>query len=249
MLRLLKLMLIAASMILTSCYYLQSTGEPLEVVRFPANAGGSATKDLMVLLPGIGDYPQAFQRNEFIRTLRDSGLMLDAVAVNSHIGYYTDRSLLKRLKEDVVQPAISQGYERIHFVGISLGGYGTLLYMRSHPEDVSSAILIAPYLGEPGHYNYLLDPSGWDHPAEGAENIWPWLESLPADQLQRVYLGYGDRDQYAEGHRLLNGLLPTGHTITVAGDHSWVTWQSLWPMLLSTAEALQDGSAPVVAER
>lgn len=248
MFRVWKFLLIASVLSLSGCYYFQSTRQPIEIVRFPSTADqATSTKDLMIFLPGIGDYPEAFEQNEFVRTLRESDLPVDAIAVNSHIGYYTDRSLLIRLKEDVVDPALAQGYEKIHFVGVSLGGYGTLLYMRSHPQDIASAILIAPYLGEPDHYNYLLDMAGWGEPTEGADNIWPWLQSLPKDQLDRVYMGYGDGDHYAAGQRLLGDLLPPENSISIAGDHSWVTWRSLWPLLLSKAEQLQDEK--VMAER
>jgi pimeloyl-ACP methyl ester carboxylesterase len=244
-------LLIISPLLLSSCYYLQRTGAPLEVIEFPiAKEKGVVARDLIVLLPGIGDYPEAFQRNEFIRTLRhQQDLAADAVAVNSHIGYYTDRSLLDRLKEDVVEPAFSRGYERIHFVGVSLGGYGSLLYMRSHPDDVTSVILVAPYLGEPEHYNYLLGLSGWGEPVRARENIWPWLESLPKETLAQIYLGYGDSDDYATGQILLSRLLPTGNSTSVVGDHSWVTWQSLWPELLSRADPLHDDGEEVIAER
>lgn len=229
---------------LQSCYYLQSAREPLSLIHYPfSGIDESSTderpKDLMVLLPGIGDYPDQFQRHAFIADLREQKLPVDAVAVNAHIGYYTERNLLIRLKWDVVEPAFAQGYERIHFVGVSLGGYGTLLYMRSHPDDVASAILLAPYLGEPEHYHYLRDVAGSGEPAQGEENIWPWLEQLPDEALGKIYLGYGRSDQYADSHQLLASLLPQEHSLAITGGHTWSTWQLIWPQLLSRSESLQ----------
>src|SRR5690606_11951883 len=175
-----RIVVLAVSMLvlplLQSCYFLQSANKPLETIHYSLSPAGETTKDLMILLPGIGDYPDQFERHEFLAALQ--GMPVDAVAVNSHLAYYTERNLLTRLKHDVVEPAFEQGYERLHFVGISLGGYGILLYMRSHPEDVSSAILLSPYLGEPEHYHYLLDSAA--RPDGGEENIWPWLSRVPA---------------------------------------------------------------------
>lgn len=221
-------------LLLQSCYFLQSANKPLDTVYYRLSQAGDATKDLMIFLPGIGDSPDQFERHEFLAALQ--GMPMDAVAVNSHLAYYTERNLLTRLKQDVVEPAFAKGYERLHFVGISLGGYGIMLYMRSYAEDVSSAILLSPYLGEPEHYRYLLDSAA--RPAEGEENIWPWLSQVPARELEKIYLGYGESDSYVQSQSLLRQLLPDDNSLAVDGGHTWATWEVIWPELLSRAEPL-----------
>ncbi|MGQ9426028.1 alpha/beta hydrolase-fold protein [Gilvimarinus sp. F26214L] len=238
-----------AMLALQGCYYLQPSRAPIETVFYPAHGElrADTVKDLVVMLPGIGDYPEAFARHQFVGELQASGLPLDAVAVNAHLGYYNQRSLLIRLKEDVVDPAKAQGYERIHFVGISLGGYGTLLYMRNYPEDVSSAILIAPYLGRPEHYAHLTT-DGME-PVLERENLWPWLQSLSGETLARIYLGFGASDTYAESHQLLRDMLPRDHSTVVAGAHRWTTWQRLWPELLLQAQGVKGEGLDRLAKR
>jgi hypothetical protein len=42
----------------------------------------------------------------------------DLVAVDAHLGYYYKRTIIDRLREDVLVPAKVQGYRRIVVVGI-----------------------------------------------------------------------------------------------------------------------------------
>lgn len=235
--------------VLQSCYYLQSASEPIETIYYPlASKRDPAAKDLMVMLPGLGDYAETFERNGLLDEVRERKLGMDVIAVNAHIGYYSDRTLLTRLQEDVVEPAFAKGYRRIHFMGISLGGYGTLLYMREHPEHVSSAILLGPYLGEPEFYGYLLDLVAGRKNVVDEANIWAWLADLPEDTRRTIYLGHGKSDRYAESHRLLRRFLPPQNTISVEGAHDWSAWRILWSRLLSRAEPLKGAAAMEKAE-
>src|SRR5690554_1606675 len=107
-----------------ACYYLQGANTPIRTILYSAPADvarDEPVKDLLLLLPGIRDYPEYFQQHNFIHALHGKGIPVDVVAVNAHYRYYATRTLLDRLKEDVVDPAFARGYERIHFAGISLG--------------------------------------------------------------------------------------------------------------------------------
>ena len=122
---------------------------PPATISYPAQAQPAAhADDLLVLLPGIGDYASAFAQHGFVEQLHAAHYNIDVVAVNAHFKYYEARNLVEQLHQHVVLPALAQGYQRIHFAGVSLGGFGVLLYQREHPELVTSAILLAPYLGE-----------------------------------------------------------------------------------------------------
>lgn len=226
--------------LLQACYYLQSADKPIETIYYPiASVAEPAAKDLMIMLPGLGDYAETFEQNGLLDVLREREFAVDVIAVNAHMGYYANRTLLSRLYEDVVAPAMEKGYRRIHFMGISLGGYGALLYMREHPQQVSSAILLGPYLGEPDFYGYLLDTAAARKDVVDEGNIWPWLEGLPEEDRNKIYLGHGKTDKYAESHRLLSGFLPPSNTISVSGGHRWAVWREIWPSLLTGVESLQ----------
>jgi pimeloyl-ACP methyl ester carboxylesterase len=74
---------------------------------------------------------------------------VDMVMVDAHYGYYADRTILEELHEGVFRPARTCGYRRIWIGGISLGGFGALLYASRYPEDVT----MAPFVGHP----HLID--------------------------------------------------------------------------------------------
>ena len=76
-------------------------------------------------------------------TLRESGARVDSIAVDAHLGYYFQRTVIARLQADVLQPARQQGYRRIVLVGVSLGGLGALLCERDLPGSVDALVLAA----------------------------------------------------------------------------------------------------------
>ena len=223
--------------------------EPLNVLRF-ADARHS---ELMVFLPGIGDVPEDFERNGLVQALRDSARPADIAVADVHFGYYVRRSVLERLRVDVIEPAKSCGYATICLVGISLGGLGALLYAMEHPADVQGLMLLAPYLGDPSLVKEIEDAGGlklWDardvdvddHPRK----LWRWLKqcALSPDncKLAETYLGFGDRDSFAPGNALLAELLPEHTVFTVRGGHDWPTWERLWRMFLADRDSrLQAG--------
>jgi enterochelin esterase-like enzyme len=43
-----------------------------------------------------------------------------------------------------------------------------------------------------------------------------------------MYLGFGNEDSFAEGHRLLAAALPSNQVLIVRGGHQWSVWQQLW---------------------
>jgi pimeloyl-ACP methyl ester carboxylesterase len=103
-------------------------------------------RTLVVFLPGRRDSPEDFRRFRFAELARRSGVLADFVAVDAHPGYYFNKTIVDRLREDILAPARKK-YERIWLVGISIGGTGSLLYAAQHPEDVDGIVLLAPFLG------------------------------------------------------------------------------------------------------
>src|SRR3989304_2971071 len=85
---------------------------------------------LFVFLHGRGGSARDFEDNGFVQEIKKEGLPVDMVSVEAPLGYYANQSIVVRLKEDVIGPAKTGGYEHIWLVGVSMGGLGAMLYTR-----------------------------------------------------------------------------------------------------------------------
>jgi len=226
----------------TACYHLQPAVVPMAALPYPASdSSDQRAGDLVVLLPGLGDYATAFEKQGLVAHLRGPEFAeqpVDVLAVNAHFKYYRNKTAIERLHADVIVPAREAGYERIHLIGISLGGFGALRYLRDYPGEVQSVTLIAPYVGERKYYGELASPEpAPEGQATESENPWPWIRALPQDVLARVYLGYGESDRFAEGHAALATLLDPEHVVVEPGKHRWKVWKTIWPELLEAMKS------------
>lgn len=221
---------------LAACAHKRPATVPMPQLAFNAPVAHQGEKQLLILLPGIGGKLGDFERYGFIDAVRAARPELDVVVMDAHFGYYRERQIIERLRQDVIVPAKGKGYCAIHLAGISLGGYGALLYLRTHAQDVASVSLLAPYLGERKHYQHLLDQShGADH-LNDPLNLWPWLQALSDQQKAKIRMAYGREDKFVESLDLLAGLLPSDASFTIAGKHRWPVWQSLWHEGLKTQQ-------------
>lgn len=246
--RKLSLVLGILVVLLGACHRPRLATVPLRVLHH--DQAGGAHRDLVVFLPGRGDLPEDFERRGLLALAREEGLDADVLAVDSHLGYFVDRSIVIRLHDDVVAPARARGYERIWLVGISLGALGSILYTQEHPGDVAGVVLIAPYLGEKPLIDEIEKAGGlraWQPaPFSGADyqrETWRWLQAHQAHQAQDagpsgasgsppLWLGYGEKDRYREGDRLLAAVLPAERVFTAPGGHAWKAWRVLWEKLV-----------------
>ena len=121
---------------LAGCFGMAPTEVPLPTIE---TANGEARNDtLVIMLPGRGDRADAFIREGFEKAGQEHGF--DTIAADAHFGYYMKRILLPRLHEDIVVPAREAGYKNIWFLGISMGGFGSLLYASENPDQVDGLI-------------------------------------------------------------------------------------------------------------
>lgn len=213
---------------------------PLDVLSYTSQET-TKNKNLIIFLRGIGGSHRRFQREGFVDKVRELGLPFDMVAPNSHFGYYADRTLVVRLKEDVIIPAQQQGYENIWLVGISMGGLGSLLYLREQPEDINGVFLISPFLGDKTFVKSIVaeggvldwTPSENDISEDWQAMLWEWIKTeVATGNTPPVYFGSGTEDNYVEGQRLLSEVLPADSTMWVEGGHNYPTFMALWEVFL-----------------
>ncbi len=224
---------------------------PMPVLRLPAT-DAAAPRCLVVLLPGVRDAPSDFERNGFVALARERGVACDFAAADAHVGYFRERQVVTRLREDVIAPARARGYEQVWLAGISLGGLGSLLYTREHPDDLAGVVLIAPYLGDDDVIEGIRAAGGvrrWTPapPAGGSGDgnedmragllgLWGWLKGYAAPDARRppTWLVFGTEDRFAPAMELLRDVLPPERTIADDGGHDWPTWRRLWIEFLET---------------
>lgn len=196
---------------------------------------------LLVMLPGILDQMDDFARAGFISELQSHAILADVISVDSHAGYYFAGQLIKRLHNDVILPARQQGYRHIWLIGVSLGGMGSLLYAREHPEQVEGIVLIAPFLGRGSQLKQLRTEGlcSWlDSPEPPLEidrlarEVWQWASTRDASRHPALYLAYARQDRYAADQQLFARLGSPTLVIIQDGTHDWGTWQQLWRALL-----------------
>lgn len=211
----------------------------METLRYPSPCSGRSDT-LVVMLPGAYSRPPEFVEAGFPQAMHERGAQADVLIVDSHLGYYSDHSVLRRLRDEVVLPARAEGYRRIWLVGISLGGMGALGYAVRHGAEIDGVLALAPYLG-PRRLTQQIDDAGgpraWraagldanesDASDELDRELWRTF-ATPESALPPVHLGYGLSDRFASAHRRFAELLPRDRVSTAPGGHDWPVWRALW---------------------
>lgn len=236
---------------------------PIDTLRYDSPNGDHT--DLFVYLPGNGDPVDAFDREGLVQAVRHRRLPIDIISVNAHIGYYMKGTVFNRLKHDVIDPAKAKGYTRIWLVGNSLGGYGSVSYVRQYPQDIAGIILLGPFLGDKKIIQEIREAGGlqewepgeiqpdsrqswekelwkWLKDGDQQKGFWNWIKNCDPggdDCPSRVYLGYGKRDRFSFGQKLMAEKLPPENVFEIDGGHNWKTWKTLWEMILDRMPAKQ----------
>ena len=215
---------------------------PVDQIYF--QRGASPSQNLIVLLPGIGDQPEAFLDEGFIQAVRERNIDADLVAVRAHWGYYEKHMVVERLHQDVILPARAKGYRHIWLIGISLGGWGSLQYVRQHANEVDGMLLLAPFLGEKKIFAEVEAAGGLDAWRPNLHDPWDdqrlviaWLRDFKQSETPlRFHLSYGASDRFAQPlGRYAARLLPQRVDV-IPGDHDWRTWLKLWQRFLDRGE-------------
>lgn len=186
-------------------------------------------EEIFILLPGMHDRAGSFEERGFLTLAQEVlGGRDDAafIAVDAHFGYYRERSIDRRLTEEVLGRFPGK---KVTLVGISLGGFGALITARRNPELFDRVVLIAPFLGAPEHIKRLGQGAG-SAPRDDMEGevfaVWRWLEQ-GADGIPTTLL-YGRGDKFRPAYDKLASAAPGIALHGIDGGHDWRTWNSLW---------------------
>ena len=201
-------------------------------------AATAATR--MAWLPGAYHTAEDFVAAGFADAVRARRTPLDLVLIDPELRHVGDRSLLQRLRSDIVLPARAAGVS-IWLGGISLGGLFALDYAASYPEELAGLCLLAPYLGNrilTGEIARAPGLEAWQ-PGELAETdeerrIWRHIKNRRADS-RPLYLGFGREDRFSASHELLAATLAPKSVDVIAGGHEWSTWFKLWENFLDSS--------------
>jgi len=188
------------------------------------------------MLPGLGDRAPVFERRGFLDMVRASpryGPDAAVIAVDAHLGYYLDRTLMTRMKEDIFQQYPARD---ITLVGVSLGGFGAVLTAQRSPAAVDELVLIAPFLGRAPLIERVragnLAVSPGDGPREAAL-LQCWRFLIGCGDTHRVTVLIGERDRFAPAVALLAELAPHVQVLRGEGGHDWSAWSSLFARFLA----------------
>ena len=206
---------------------------------------GTKTSNLLVMFPGINSSGSDFVDYGFIKAFQEKYNNVDIILVDTRLAYVEAGNISERIQNEIVVPAYTKGYDNIWFVGISLGGFSTLLYNRDFSENVNGIILIAPYLGDLYSISDLIDhPSTekWSldnkNSTDRSIRFWRYLLTLTEPNKDshlkaNLFIAYGDKDRLSQLHQLLASRIKKENIyVNKNGGHDWVSWKPLWINML-----------------
>ena len=251
---LLSLLSLLSSLLLSGCGLWRPVTVPIGTLAEPARCA-TRPDTLIVMLPGSYARPEEFVTEGFVAALRERRIAADVVLVDAHLGYYSDRSIVDRLRADVIAPALAQGYKHIWLAGISVGAFGSLIYAQAQPEGIAGLALLGPYLGKravseeinaQGGLRAWRAPVGALDPGDVDTIVWRWLQPYAAARRPatrpEIFLGYGRDDRFIFSDTLLAAALPADHVFTAEGGHDYPPWRAVWARMLDAMPLPRDAS-------
>jgi pimeloyl-ACP methyl ester carboxylesterase len=199
----------------------------------PAQHGVIANTRVL-FLPAAYTGPADFVQAGFVSAVRERELPIDLVFADINLQHLTDRTLLRRIRHELVLPARALGCQSIWICGISLGGFIGLAFAERYPAEIDGLCLLAPYLGNhmiTGEIERARGVAAWQPgelgPDEDERRVWRFIKTQ-ASQPVTIRLGYGREDRFAVGHRMMAAALDPLAVQVVPGGHEWSVWSQLW---------------------
>jgi hypothetical protein len=238
---------LAISALISACVGPMRAPVPMHFVEHPAAT--PPAKCLFVFLPGMGDRAETFEQRGFVEPFRSRALSVDIRSADAIYGYYIRGSFVERLSTDVIAPAKARGYQEIWLVGPSMGGFGSLFYSRSHVDEITGALAIAPFLGDRPVIEEIVKAGGlkkWQAPARVEtpdrdtyqRELWRWLQASTQgkEKAPLLFVGYGTSDSLKTADALLAAELPPSRVFLTEGGHEWPAWRRILDSFLDSPE-------------
>lgn len=214
---------------------------------------GETADTRVIFLPAAYTGPEDFLRAGFVTAVRERELPVDLVFADVNLQHLTDRTLLRRLRHELMLPARAVGCRSIWICGISLGGFIGLAYADQYPTEVDGLCLLAPYLGNhmiTGEIERANGLASWDPGVPAADDderrVWRFIKAAAGGPVA-VHLGYGSEDRFARSHRMMSEALEPHRVRVIPGGHEWPVWTRLWTGFLDGWVIQQGREAPASA--
>ena len=232
--------------LLGGCAFTREAKVPMDSILSQRTA--TQSKTLIVFLPGSMEVPQDVVNEGFVAQVRAKGIDADVVVIDSHIGYFRNRTFDVRIHDDIIEPARKKGYSAIWLAGISLGGFGSLMYAFTYPNEIDGIIALAPFIASNAVFDEVIDAGGlarWT-PTEplGADDyqraLLKWLKGYypgqnANDKRPKLYIGFGAEDGFARFTNVVGTMLPAEQMLSAPGGHDWPPWKKMWADALDRA--------------
>lgn len=210
---------------------------------------GKVANTRVLFLPGAYTGPEDFVQAGFVSAVRERGLPLDLVFADVNLQHLTDRTILRRVRHELVLPARALGCESIWICGISLGGFIGLAYAERYSSEIDGLCLLAPYLGNhmiTGEIERAAGVAGWEPgelgPDDDERRVWRFIK-MRASYPVEVHLGYGREDRFSDSQQMMAAALDAQAVEVVGGGHDWAAWSKLWTGFLDRQFAHQSARA------
>jgi len=207
---------------------------------FDSAQPGTTASTRILFLPAAYTGPEDFVQAGFVRAVRQRQLAVDLVFAELNMQHLTDRTILRRVRHELVLPARAVGCSSIWICGISLGGFIGLSFAARYTSEIDGLCVLAPYLGNHMIISEIERANGlaaWQPGELAADDderrVWRFIQSQPGKQIA-VRLGYGREDRFANSQRMMAAALPPEHVQVTAGGHEWPVWSQLWEDFLDS---------------
>lgn len=201
----------------------------------PTEYRRSGADTVLLMLPGALMTPQHMVQGGLFAELERCPWALDLIAPNLHAEGAENRMALRALQDEWLTPLRAQ-YRHVWLGGISRGGQLALSAWAGSAR-IDGLCLLAPYAGGRLTTNAIVRAGGldcWVAPQAQMHDpdvrLWHALQAPP--RPVPMFMGYGDRDRFADGMGLLAKHLPLSRCEVVPGDHDWSAWLPLWRRFL-----------------
>ena len=254
LIRLLGFLLIV--LLASGCAFTREAKVPMDSIL--SQSAATQSKTLIVFLPGSQEVPQDVVNEGFVAQVRAKHIDADVMVIDSHLGYFRNRTFDVRIHDDIIEPARKKGYQSIWLAGISLGGFGSLMYAFTYPNEIDGIIALAPFISSDKVLDEVVAAGGlmrWK-PTEplGADDyeraLLKWLKGYDGsansteatEKRPKLYIGYGNDDSLARFQKIIAPLLPPEQMLAAPGGHDWPPWKQMW------ADALDRAPLPKVIQ-